>query len=733
MKFTTYTPQVQKTAGGDAKVVVPHNIGAAGMLTARGINALNQGLGAVNNLLFKRAADADKTTATAANNEYTQRLNDLLYNDKVGLLHTQMKGADGITSVFEEKEKKIREEVAKKYKYNFEAGRQEFDAMASRTYAQRLTSVQNHMYAESKKYRDVTFSNAIDNQARFAAENYSDAAMVNDAMAGALAHVDNYYAGQGTEVVQQQRRRIAGQIAGTLVSTAISKNDMAGAETIMSKYGRFLLQEQLITYTKAIREYKKKNQEIANTDRLYLKHGKDIRGAFAEIDSSAGNVIIPEAGSLAEKAMAAAKYVELKSKGHVPAALVYGQWAHESNNFTSRLALENLNLGGLTQTAPNGEDNKQPDGANYYKKYNSIQEYAEDYIKSFVDYYDYDGSNIKTASDWANILKANGYYTDDAGRYAAGIERGMRGYNPDAVRTNDLVLIQKQKEDYLARLRLENQIESAEKDAAFNGALEAYLTAGANADPQAISRKFGGTNIILTQTIADRLSKMKYGDGKTDRGPVAMDSIASMLMQDESFNSKTDLVAYMQNNRFSNKEIEKAMKWWDQRKNGEGIFAYPHLDEYIAAQLQAEGNKGNVIRKIELRDFANDYISAFRSDKKRNPTTQELQDALSEKVTNTKMVIWSGEGQKVVFSPIDLTRRNIVSADVVKYKDENGEEKFVPGVKLRLRDADNPYRGKEVLVPFDEFSQLLGQQSANPWFGADSNQDYETNDLNSGS
>ncbi len=145
MQLPVYTQQVQKTAGGDAKIAVPHNIGTAGELAGQGINALGKGVGAVNAVLFKQAADADKTTATAANNEYTQRLNDVLYNDKDGLLHTQMKGADGITSVFEEKEKQIRDEIAKKYKFNFNAGRQEFDNMASRTYGQRMTNVQNHM------------------------------------------------------------------------------------------------------------------------------------------------------------------------------------------------------------------------------------------------------------------------------------------------------------------------------------------------------------------------------------------------------------------------------------------------------------------------------------------------------------------------------------------------------------------------------------------------------------
>lgn len=291
MQLPVYTPQVQKTAGGDARIAVPHNIGAAGELAAQGMNALGKGVGAVNAVLFKQAADADKTTATAANNEYTQRLNDVLYNDKDGLLHTQMKGADGITSVFEEKEKQIREEIAKKYKFNFNAGRQEFDNMAQRTYGQRMTNVQNHMYAESKKYRDVTFSNAIDNQARFAADNYADAAMVEDAMAGALANVDNYYAGQGTEVVEQQRRRIAGQIAQQVINRAYANGDINAAETFIEKYGKAMDPATLTGYAKNLYQSRLVNLQEVTAKGLFAQFGDNMEAAYNHIfsDSFTGN------------------------------------------------------------------------------------------------------------------------------------------------------------------------------------------------------------------------------------------------------------------------------------------------------------------------------------------------------------------------------------------------------------------------------------------------------------
>ena len=53
---------------------------------------------------------------------------------------------------------------------------------------------------------------------------------------------------------------------------------------------------------------------------------------------------------------------------------IYCQWKHESANFSSQLAAENHNLGGLTQVEEN--DSPQPDGNYYYINFNSFEEYA---------------------------------------------------------------------------------------------------------------------------------------------------------------------------------------------------------------------------------------------------------------------------------------------------------------------------------------------------------------------
>lgn len=117
------------------------------------------------------------------------------------------------------------------------------------------------------------------------------------------------------------------------------------------------------------------------------------------------------------------------------AANLFAQLNHESARGTSRLAQENHNFGGLTQSTPNGEDNKQPDGSNYYRVFNSDEEYADAMYNDFFKYY----PEIMKASDpyqYAHILKQNGYYGAPESDYANAIASIAKEYNPNAINTS---------------------------------------------------------------------------------------------------------------------------------------------------------------------------------------------------------------------------------------------------------------------------------------------------------
>ena len=113
---------------------------------------------------------------------------------------------------------------------------------------------------------------------------------------------------------------------------------------------------------------------------------------------------------------------ELAKDGYnIPAEWIYSQWAHESGNFESTLARENNNIGGLTQSTPNGEENKQPDGDNYYRVYDNLQDYAKSYVNDFIKRYD-GMKGLNSMEEFVYALKNNGYFGDDPANYLAGMQ-----------------------------------------------------------------------------------------------------------------------------------------------------------------------------------------------------------------------------------------------------------------------------------------------------------------------
>ena len=113
----------------------------------------------------------------------------------------------------------------------------------------------------------------------------------------------------------------------------------------------------------------------------------------------------------------------VSDKTGIPADWVWAQWAHETGDFKSKLMRDNNNFGGLTQEEPNGDENKQPDGDNYYMKFNSPKEYA-DYFARYIKYYKADGVfDAKNVDEYVQALKQGGYFGDYIENYTAGVKK----------------------------------------------------------------------------------------------------------------------------------------------------------------------------------------------------------------------------------------------------------------------------------------------------------------------
>ena len=285
----------------------------------------------------------------------------------------------------------------------------------------------------------------------------------------------------------------------------------------------------------------------------------------------------------------------------------------------------------------------------------------------------------------------------------------MRSFNPDLVK-GDPASVKKQEEAYLAKVSQQKRIKGLEQDAAVDRAWELYYTAGADADPRAIAQEVGGTDVVLTNTIANMLANEKAKTSKKGLDAAEMDTVTRMLQYGDAFNSVAELTAFAQNHGASYEQINKLQNMWKQKLNGEGIFAYPKLDSYISAAIENDGPKKSKARSIYLRQFAIDYINSYRRDNKRDPSMEELQNALTKEFTDKKIVL-NAEGQQVTFTPIELTAKGIVSADIA-YDVEGNNTGMV---KVRYRDTDPQGRGGVTYVPIRQFQQDLGEQGSTNW------------------
>lgn len=276
MKLATYNPQVKlNNISGEVRA---YDTGQAGAMQARSLQGL---AGAIN----FAGEQIDSVNVQAASNEYTKRLNDLLYNQDNGLMNTKMQGAEGITAKFEEEERKIRQEVGSQYKFLSQKGSMVFNHMTNNSAAQRFEMVRRHQTQQYNAYRDVTFDNALELNTQTAADNYSMPEVVDQNMAEAVASVRMRYADQGEEVIKAQERKAVGGIAQQVINRAYAQGDLDGAETYIEKYGRYMNPQTLTGYAKNVYASRMSTMNEVTAKGIFGRFGDNLKAAYDYIHS----------------------------------------------------------------------------------------------------------------------------------------------------------------------------------------------------------------------------------------------------------------------------------------------------------------------------------------------------------------------------------------------------------------------------------------------------------------
>ena len=287
MKLATYTPQIQRnTINAQVDAPAAQALANIGQMQAQGLGGLARGVNVALGAVQKYQEDLDAVNVQAASNDYTKRLNDLLYNQDNGLMNTQMQGADGITQKFEEAERKIREEVGSQYKFNTRKGQFVFNRMTDNTATQRYEMVRRHQTQQFNAYKDVTYNNALELNTQTAADNYSMPEVVDQNMAEAIASVRMRYADQGDEVIKAQERKAVGGIAQQVINRAYAQGDLDGAETYIEKYGRYMNPQTLTGYAKNVYASRMSTMNEVTAKSIFGRFGDNLKAAYDFIQSA---------------------------------------------------------------------------------------------------------------------------------------------------------------------------------------------------------------------------------------------------------------------------------------------------------------------------------------------------------------------------------------------------------------------------------------------------------------
>ena len=428
MKFSSYQPAVAPNVMRPPAVQASGDVNAYGDVKAgAGLGQLAGAIGQVTAVLAKRQDDMDAASVMEARQKIMTSVTEQLYGQG-GLFQTaQGENAKGLTERTTDTIKKTFDDVAKNYngrvqyalKGNLNENMANFQRIAASREMQEYESTQKADYESN-----------ITNSAQLAGLTYNVKDALQNYVNDALRLTDARGAQQGWTGAQLQTERMKGitSIVAAAVGAAIDNEDYDTAGAYLLQYRKDMDQA---TYAKFSRILKKRNDA--------LQMDQTVRDVFAKVYD-------PETGQYDR-----AKMMEIVGQINGPGAtttvaggegilwdiarktsaltgikpeFIYAQLYHESGGGNSQLARENLNFAGLTQVEPNGEENKQPDGGNYYRVFKNADEFAEAYAHDFLNRYE-GVKDAQTVEEYATILRNNGYFTAPLESYIAGLKGAL--------------------------------------------------------------------------------------------------------------------------------------------------------------------------------------------------------------------------------------------------------------------------------------------------------------------
>lgn len=489
MKFVNYDP-TQKLNTVQGSTQASSNETAYGG-NVSGLNAMSKALQDATNTWMEIDKRKDYIDVTNAINEFNNSTNQLLNDDKDGLMNRKGMNAQSILPDYNAGVDKIQREIMGKYKFRTNDAINAFIKAVETS----KTTDYNNISKYSRGQYETALSTATQNQIT----NLRDSAIRSDNMADqmkTIALMGDLYRSTGKELglddeqINEKIRANTDQTGKYLLDRSVAENDSTKVENLLTSLSGVVSEDVLTPYKKMSSQMN--INKLVNDDnthaKLYQMYGPDLNSGM----SSAAMYVRAKMETENEEAIKGGvgqnkqlwdMAVYANKKYGINTEIAYRQLYAEGTvgGELSRLARENHNYAGLTQVEPNGEENKQTDGGtNYYKMYNSDEEFVDDWMKGYI--IPNNAINAQSIDEYADKLKAGGYYTASAEHYK-GLMRNAPMSSSGSPKYS------------------EDQIKKAEDEA--RAAYKNYFTLQEQTRKIAINDRLQAGQIVLNQKIAN--------------------------------------------------------------------------------------------------------------------------------------------------------------------------------------------------------------------------------------
>lgn len=437
-----------------------------------GTNAFAKALDDASKTWLEIDKQKDYVNATNAINEFNQKVSDLKYNKDNGLMYQKGMNAQSILPTYLEETRKLQNDIVAKYNLRTTDATNAFNKAVEASKTNDLDGISRYMRGQYEDALSVATQNQINNLNN----NILQTSDINQQMktlmlTGDLIEATGMQLGLDSEQIASKKQQNYDLNAKTMLDKSVADNNSDELNKQLNALTGLASENALTPYRKMAQQMG--INKIANNENDFatirmaagddVNRGMEIMGSRIRSQMEAKNKEAMQSGiGTNQHLWKIAQYAH--NKYGINTEIAYRQLYAEGTEGgeLSRLARENHNYAGLTQSEPNGEENKQPpeDGTNYYRMYNSDEEFVDDWIPNFIQ--PMGALNAQNVDEYADKLKAGGYYGADAGRYKELMRNAPMTKGGQPVYSEDQIekAIQQGRENYKSWLTTQMNIEA---------------------------------------------------------------------------------------------------------------------------------------------------------------------------------------------------------------------------------------------------------------------------------